>query len=438
MERFQGVLGIAVLIGIAYLISNNKKRIDWALVVKGLLLQIVFGLLILKVPAVENLFQWIANGFVQLLSYTDAGAEFVLGKWPTVTQVTDGIGGELATVGYIFAFKVLPTILFFSALSAFLFYIGFLQKVVYVFAWIMSKTMRLSGAESLAAAANVFIGQTEAPLVVKPYLEKMSSSEIMSLMIGGMATIAGGVFGAYVGILGGADDAQKALFAKHLLSASIMSAPAALMIAKMLIPETDDSVDREINVPKDKIGSNVLDAISNGTSDGLRLAANVGAMLLVFTAFMAMANGILGAIGDPTGLNNWVSEFTDARYETFNLQFIFGMLFAPFAWLLGVHSQDVMLVGQVLGEKTILNEFFAYVTLGDMKASNAILNERSTIIATYALCGFANFASIGIQIGGIGAIAPGRRALLSSLGIKALIGGTIATFLTGAIAGIIL
>jgi len=438
MARFQGLIGIIVLIAIAYLLSNNKRKVDWKLVGMGLSLQFVFGFLILKVGFIESLFQWIADGFVKLLSYTDAGAEFVLGKWPNVAQVTDGISGEMFTVGYIFAFKVLPTILFFSALSAFLFYIGFLQKVVYVFAWIMSKTMKLSGAESLAAAANVFIGQTEAPLVIKPYLEKMSSSEMMSLMVGGMATIAGGVFGAYVGILGGADDAQKALFAKHLLSASIMSAPAALMIAKLLVPETSDTVEREINVPRDKIGTNVLDAISNGTTDGLRLAVNVGAMLLVFTAFMAMANGILGWLGGLTGLNDIIAGLTDNRYTCFNLQFLFGMLFAPFAWLMGVNAQDVLQVGQVLGEKTILNEFFAYITLGGMKASNAIVDPKSTIIATYALCGFANFASIGIQIGGIGAIAPGKRAMLSALGVKALIGGTIATFLTGAIAGILL
>lgn len=438
MGRFQGLLGIAVLIGIAYLLSSNKKKVDWRLVATGLALQFIFGFLVLKVPAVEIAFQYIADGFVKLLSYTDAGAEFVLGKWPGQPLVFDGASGAIVNIGYIFAFKVLPTILFFSALSAFLFYIGFLQKIVYVFAWLMNKTMRLSGAESLAAAANVFIGQTEAPLVVKPYLEKMSSSEIMSLMIGGMATIAGGVFGAYVGILGGDSDAEKALFAKHLLTASIMSAPAALMIAKLLIPETSDAIEREVKVPREKIGSNVLDAISNGTSDGLRLAVNVGAMLLVFTAFMAMANGILGWIGGMTGLNDTIAGFTDNRYTCFNLQFIFGMLFAPFAWLMGVNAQDVLQVGQVLGEKTILNEFFAYITLGGMKGSGAIIDPKSTIIASYALCGFANFASIGIQIGGIGAIAPGRRALLSSLGIKALIGGTIATFLTGAIAGILL
>lgn len=438
MGRLQGVLGIIVLLGIAYLVSNNKKKIDWRLVGSGMFLQLLFGILVLKVPIVGSAFQWIADGFVQLLSYSDAGAEFVLGKWPAVAELTDGLTGDAFTVGYIFAFKVLPTILFFSALSALLYYVGILQKIVFVFAWLMNKTMRLSGAESLAAAANVFIGQTEAPLVVKPYLEKMSESEIMSLMTGGMATIAGGVFGAYVGLLGGDDPVEQAKFAKHLLSASIMSAPAAIVAAKMILPETTEDVEREIHVPKEKIGSNVLDAISNGTTDGLKLAVNVGAMLLVFTALMALFNGMCGWFGGLVGLNEWVAESTDGRYTSFSLQYIFGMLFAPIAWLIGVSSSDILLVGQVLGEKTILNEFFAYVTLGDLKAKTLITDPRSSVIATYALCGFANVASIGIQIGGIGAIAPGRRALLSALGVRALIGGTIACLLTAAIAGILI
>jgi len=407
MAILQALLGIIVLLGICILLSANRSKINWRLVISGILLQFLFGFLVLKVPFVETGFQWVADGFVKLLSYTDAGAEFVLGKWPTVAQVTDGISGELTTVGYIFAFKVLPTILFFSALSSLLYYMGILQILVYAFAWLMNKTMQLTGA-------------------------------IMALMTGGMATIAGGVFGAYVGLLGGGDALQQAAFAKHLLSASIMSAPAALVAAKILFPETSENVDREINIPKEKIGSNVLDAISNGTSDGLKLAFNVGAMLLVFTAFMAMLNGIFGAIGNVTGLNDLVGNWTDNRYTCFNLQFIFGMLFAPIAWLIGVASQDIILVGQVIGEKTILNEFFAYVTLGDMKKENLIADPKSAIIATYALCGFANFASIGIQIGGISAIAPGQRETLSALGIKALIGGTVACLLTAAIAGILL
>jgi len=438
MAIFQALLGIVVLLGICFLLSSDRSKIDWRLVISGLLLQFIFGFLILKVPFMESVFQWVADGFVKLLSYTDAGAEFVLGKWPNVTQVTDGITGELFNVGYVLAFKVLPTILFFSALSSLLYYLGILQLIVYAFAWLMNKTMRLTGAESLAAAANVFIGQTEAPLVVKPYLEDMSRSEIMALMTGGMATIAGGVFGAYVGLLGGGDAIQQAAFAKHLLSASIMSAPAALVAAKMLMPESSKVSDREISIPKDKIGSNVLDAISIGTTDGLKLAFNVGAMLLVFTAFMAMLNGIFGAFGNLTGLNDMVNTWTEGRYNCFNLQFLFGMLFAPIAWLIGVASQDMILVGQVIGEKTVLNEFFAYVTLGDMKSERLMSDPKSAIIATYALCGFANFASIGIQIGGISAIAPGQRATLSELGIKALIGGTVACLLTAAIAGMLL
>jgi len=438
MQIVQAIFGIFVLLGICYLLSNNKSKIDWRLVITGMLMQIVFGILILKVPFVETGFQAVANGFVKLLSYTDAGAEFVLGKWPNVAQVTDGLSGELFTVGYVFAFKVLPTVLFFAALSSLLYYLGILQVIVYAFAWVMSKTMRLTGAESLAAAANVFIGQTEAPLVVKPYLEGMSKSEIMSLMTGGMATIAGGVFGAYVSILGGSSPEEQALFAKHLLSASIMSAPAALVCAKLLFPETREELNTELKIPKEKLGSNVLEAITNGTTDGLRLAVNVGAMLLVFTAFVAMFSGILGGIGNVTGLNDVIDNTTNGRYTCFDLQFIFGCLFAPVAWLIGVVPADIMKVGQVLGEKTILNEFFAYITLGGMKTSSVFTDSKSAIIATYALCGFANLASIGIQIGGISAIAPGQKSNLAKLGVKALIGGTVACLLTAAIAGILI
>ncbi len=438
MQIVQAIFGIFILLGLCYLLSNNRKEINWRLVISGMLMQIVFGFLILKVPFVETGFQSVANGFVKLLSYTDAGAEFVLGKWPNVAQVTDGISGELFTVGYIFAFKVLPTILFFAALSSLLYYLGILQVIVYAFAWVMSKTMRLTGAESLAAAANVFIGQTEAPLVVKPYLEGMSKSEILSLMTGGMATIAGGVFGAYVSILGGTGPEEQALFAKHLLSASIMSAPAALVCAKILFPETRKDLQTELKIPKEKLGSNVLEAITNGTTDGLRLAVNVGAMLLVFTAFVAMLSGILGGIGSVTGLNGAIESATAGRYTCFDLQFVFGSLFAPIAWLIGVVPDDIMKVGQVLGEKTILNEFFAYITLGGMKSSAVFTNPKSAIIATYALCGFANLASIGIQIGGISAIAPGQKSNLAQLGVKALIGGTVACLLTAAIAGILI
>ena len=298
--------------------------------------------------------------------------------------------------------------------------------------------MHLSGAESLAAAANIFIGQTEAPLVVKPYLERMTKSEMLCLMVGGMATIAGGVLAAYISFLGGESDAQKVIFAKHLLTASIMSAPAAIIVAKMLFPETEE-VDRKLDIAKDKIGSNILDAISRGTTDGLKLAVNVGAMLLVFTAVIAVFNWItVDWIGGPTGLNDKIAAATDGRYDGLSMQFILGNLFAPIAWIIGVPSDDMVVVGQLLGEKTILNEFYAYASLSDLKNSGVLTNYRSIVIATYTLCGFANFASIGIQIGGIGVLAPSQRKTLARFGIKALIGGTVAAMLTATIAGMLI
>ncbi|MEZ5057130.1 MAG: nucleoside transporter C-terminal domain-containing protein [Saprospiraceae bacterium] len=436
-DLFRGLLGLVALIGICYLLSANRKAINWRLVIIGLGLQIVLAILVLRIQWVRMSFDFVSSFFVVLLDFTDAGADFVLGNWPDVAQVQDGISGEAFTIGYVFAFKVLPTIIFFSALSSVLYYLGVLQLIIKGFAYVMVHTMKLTGAESLAAAANIFIGQTEAPLVVKPYLEKMTKSEILCLMTGGMATIAGGVFAAYVGFLGGSDPAMKQLFATHLLTASIMSAPAAIVAAKILYPETekDGLADQNLDIPRHEAGNNVLDAISRGTTDGLKLAINVGAMLLVFTAMIAMANYVIANfIGSWTGLNDWVISYTDGRFEAFNLEFILGMLFSPIAWLLGVASDDTLLVGQLLGLKTTLNEFYAYAELQGIKDS---LSEKSLIIATYALCGFANFASIGIQIGGIGAIAPGQRKNLTEFGIKALIGGTVACFLTAAIAGVL-
>lgn len=412
-----------------FLLSKNKKKIDWRLVIVGITLQIVFAISVLKFESVAYVFDAISTGVVRFLAVSEAGAEFVFGN------LIDANGNW----GYIFAFKVLPTIIFFSAFTSLLYYLGILQKVVYVLAWIMSKTMRLSGAESLAAAANIFIGQTEAPLVVKPYLDKMTKSEILCLMVGGMATIAGGVLAAFIGFLGGESEAQQILFTKHLLTASIMSAPAAIVIAKMLYPEdTTTDVDRSLKVSKDKIGSNILDAISRGTTDGLKLAVNVGAMLLVFTALIAVVNfGLKDIIGEYTGLNSIIADSSGGRYDGFSMQYILGNLFAPIAWLIGVHTDDIVLVGQLLGEKTILNEFIAYGSLKDLKEAGKIMHPKSIIIATYALCGFANFASIGIQIGGIGVLAPSQRKTLAAFGIKALIGGTCAALLTATIAGML-
>lgn len=427
-DLFRGILGVAVMLLVCFLFSRDRSKISWKLVGMGMTLQLILAVLILKVPFVNTAFDTVAKLFERTLSYSAAGAEFMFGNLVT----------DMNSFGYIFAFQVLPTIVFFSALSAILYYFGILQKIVYGLAWIMAKTMGLSGPESLAAAANVFIGQTEAPLVVKPYLANMSRSEIMCLMTGGMATIAGGVFAAYIGFLGGDDPQMRLYFAKHLLSASLISAPAAIVAAKMLVPETED---KELNQQLEMSGErahNLLDAISQGTTDGLKLAINVGVMLLVFTALISLANAILfNGIGTWTGLNDRVVEWTDGRFKGFDFTYLLGLLFAPFAWILGTPSDDILLVGQLLGQKTVVNEFIAYKELNDLRLAGVSMNPKSILIATYALCGFANFASIGIQIGGISALAPNQRIALTELGILALIGGTVASFLTAAIAGFV-
>ena len=425
---FRGALGIVILLGICYLLSSNRKAINWRLVAGGIILQVVLAVVILKVPFVSTLFDWIAKGFQNILAFTEAGSKFLFGNIVT----------DLDSFGYIFAFQVLPTIIFFSAFSAILYYFGILQKIVYGLAWVMNKTMHLSGPESLAAAANVFIGQTEAPLVIKPYLENMTRSEMMCLMTGGMATIAGGVFAAYIGYLGGEDPEQQIYFAKHLLTASIISAPAAIVAAKILVPEVKEKAIDEQMEMSGTASKNLLDAISQGTTDGLKLAINVGAMLLVFTALVYMLNYTMeSTIGHWTGWNEQIAEATNGRFKGFTFTYLLGLVFAPFAWILGTPMQDIMLVGQLLGEKTVVNEFIAYADLNTMRESGIEFTPKGLIIATYALCGFSNFASIGIQIGGIGAIAPGQRSTLTELGIKALIGGTVACFLTAAIAGIL-
>lgn len=427
-DFLRGILGLVALVFITYLLSSKKKAISWRLVVNGILIQILFAFLILKVEVVRLAFDWMSSAFVTLLGFTQAGSSFLFA----------GLVTDTTSFGYIFAFQVLPTILFFSALTSLLFYFGILQKIVWLFAWIMKKTLRLSGAESLAAAGNIFLGQTEAPLLIKPYIEKMTRSEMLCLMAGGMATIAGGVLAAYIGFLGGSDPVQQIFFAKHLLAASVMSAPAAVVAAKMLLPETEE-INKDMSISEEKIGRNALEALSNGTLQGLKLAVNVGAMLLVFIAVIAMANYFLGDfLGAQLGLNEKIAELTGGRYQSLSLQFILGYSLAPLTWLMGVHSQDIVLVGQLLGEKTILNEFVAYVSLGDMKNAGVFYEEKSIIIGTYILCGFANFASIGIQIGGIGALAPSRRGTLSELGIKALIAGTIASLFTAVIVGMLI
>jgi len=430
LDSLRGLLGVLVLLIICYAVSEHRKRIDWKLVGTGLLLQFIFALLVLKVPMVKSMFEGIASIFVVFLDFTKEGSRFLFGK-----EMIDNI----PTHGYIFAFQVLPTVLFFSAFTSLMYYLGILQKIVYGIAWVMNRSMRLSGAESLSTAGNIFLGQTESPLLIKPYLAKMTRSEILCVMVGGMATIAGGVLAAYVGFLGGTDPVQQQLYATHLLSASIMSAPAAIVATKMILPEVHpEHINHDIEVSKEKIGANMLEAIANGTSDGLKLAVNVGAMLIVFTALIYMVNYTLQhSLGSWFGLNDYVNTLTAGKYTSFSLQFILGSICAPLAWLLGVPSIDMMYAGQLLGEKTILNEFYAYATMGGLKI-NGLMSERGLIICTYALCGFSNFASIGIQIGGIGALAPNQKSTLAQLGIKALIGGSVACFLTAAIAGLVI
>ena len=424
----RGLLGIAAFIGVAILFSENRRAIPWRLVAAGLLLQIICGVLVLKVEFVRVAVDLVGQGFVKILDFNEAGSRFLFGPLIDPSQ----------SWGFLFAFKVLPTIIFFSALTSLLFYWGILQRIVYGFAWIMSKTMQLSGAESLSASANIFLGQTEAPLLIKPYLATMTRSELAAVMVGGMANIAGAVLVAYIGMLGGTDPEKQMLFAKHLITASLMSAPASLYIAKILVPQTQ-RVDEAIVVPKEKIGANSLEAIAIGTTDGLKLAVNVGAMLIVFTAFVAMANAILGSqwVGGWSGLNELIAAKTDGRYTTLSLQYIFGVIFAPAAWLMGIDPGSLTLSGQVIGEKTILNEFFAYGTLGKLIETGQLPDTRAQVILTYALCGFANIASIGILIGGIGVLAPNQRSVLAQLGVKALIGGTLCCFLGASIAAML-
>ena len=426
---WRGLLGILTCILIAFLFSTNRRAINWSLVGKGLLIQLVFAVLVLKVPFVSDGFELIGKGFTKIIDFTQAGTFFLFRSFNT---------NEIESSLVNFAINVLPTIIFFSALMSLLYYWGIVQKIVYGFAWMMKKMMNLSGAESLAAAGNIFLGQTESPLLIRPYLEKMTKSELMCLMCGGMATIAGGVLAAYIGFLGGTDPVLQLFYAKHLLAASVMSAPAAIVAAKILVPETE-KINEDMSISNDKIGTNALEAIANGTTDGIRLAVNVAGMLLVFVAFIAMANYVLeDVIGVQFGLNEKIKAFGRGSYETFSLEFILGIVFAPLSWLLGIPYQDIVLVGQLLGEKTILNEFVAYVSLGEMKNTGVFYSEKSVIMSTYILCGFANFASIGIQIGGIGALVPSRKGVLASLGFRALIGGTLASLFTAVLVGMIL
>lgn len=424
----RGLLGILVLIALAYLFSSNRKRIDWIVVISGLVFQAVIALLVLKVPVVQHIIEFIGKMFIKVLDSSNAGADFLFKSF--VTNSTE--------VGLInFAFRILPTIIFFSALTSILFYYGIIQKVVYAFAWLLTKALKLSGAESLAASSNIFLGQTESPLLIKEYLHKMNKSEMMLVMVAGMATMAGGVLAVYIGMLGGDDPAGKLLFAKHLITASVMAAPGAVVMAKLLVPQTEP-IESEIVITKDKIGSSILEAISNGTGQGLKLAANVAAMLVAFIALIYLLNFILGKVGGWTHLNAGIASITSGQYDILSLQFLLGYSLAPLTWLLGVPAADITVVGQLLGEKIIMNEMIGYISMRDMIAAGAFSDQKSIIMATYILCGFANFSSVGIQLGGIGALAPSQRGTLARLGFKALLGGALASLLSAALVGMIL
>lgn len=432
MEILRGLFGIIVLLGIAFIFSVNRKKIDWRLVAIGVFLQVTFGFLVTNVPAIRDMFYIISKGFVTLLSFSEDGAEFLFGDLARNSDANPELRHGL---GFIFAFQVLPTVIFFSTVSAGLYYLGVLQKVVFGIAWIMAKTMRLSGPESLSAAGNIFLGQTEAPLLVRPFVSKMTKSEIMCLMTGGMATIAGGVLAAYVSFLGGPDPVEKAKFASFLLSASIMNAPAGIVISKILIPETKDVEKEDLSVNKDKIGVNLIDALANGASDGVKLALNIGGMLLAFIAIIYLLNYIFSnLIGNWIGVNALIVSSTNGLFDGLTLQYILGQAFRPLAFIMGVPWADSLAVGSLLGQKTVINEFVAYLDLSALKSEGS-LSPKAIVISTFALCGFSNFSSIAIQIGGIGAMAPNQQSTLSELGMKALLGATIACMMTGTIAG---
>lgn len=420
MDFIRFVFGIIFIISIAYFFSNDKKNINWKLIFSGLLLQIVFAILISNVSFIENIFKTISKFFVLLIGFAKEGTLFLFPN------------AEFSG----FAFSALPVVILFSALSSVLYYLGFLQYIVKSIAWIMSKTMKLSGAESLSAAGNIFMGQTEAPLLVKPYIKNMTKSELMCLMTGGMATIAGGVFAAYVALLGGSDPQESIKFATILLTASIMNAPAGIVMAKIFYPESkENKINRNLDLNKEDLGANAIHALARGASDGLKLAFNIAAMLLAFIAVVYMINHFLGYVGDVTNLNNIIQLSSNGQFEKLSLEYILGQIFRIFAFIIGINWNESALVGSLLGQKFVLNEFIAYVDLAPMKSEN-LLSEKSIIISTYALCGFANFSSIAIQIGGIGSIAPNRQKDLSNLGFRALIAATMATLLTGNIAGL--
>ena len=423
----RGIIGLSSIILIAYLLSNNKKRIDWKTIIIGLSSQLVIAVAVLRVEFVRMIFEKIGQGFLAIVTFTNQGSKILFGEL-----------ADSSKYGEIFVFQVLPVIIFFSALTSVLYYYRIIQKVVSGLAWMLTKFLNISGQESLAVVGNIFLGQTEAPLLVKGYLDKMNKSEYFLLMTGGMATVAGSVLAAYIGFLGGDDPIQRIEVAKNLIIASVMAAPGAIVISKLMFPQTEE-VTKNIEISTDVTGTNLLSAITNGTRDGIKMAVNVGAMLLVFLALIALVNGIFYQIADVFGLNNWLLQNTD--YESFSLELILGCLFAPLMWLIGIAYEDIYLMGQLLGVKLAASEFVAYIELASLQDVGNALHltyQKSVIMATIMLCGFANFASIGIQIGGIGILAPGKSKLLTELGFKAMIAGTLVSLLSATFVGMLL
>lgn len=423
----RGILGIAVILGIAYAMSYDRKRIDWKLVGGGLFMQIVFALAVLYIPFVGSILEGCGKVFIKLMDFTEAGLTFLLGPYAKKTN------------GFSFLIHSLPIVIFFSALVSMFYHWGIIQRVVGAFSWILRKFMNISGSEGLVTSGNIFMGMTESPVLIKNYLPAMNRSEIFLVMVSGMGTIAGSVMGTYIGMLAGDDPISKVMFAKHLLSASLMAAPGSIVLAKMLCPQTETATDHIAPIEKEGVRSTVLDAISSGTMTGVKLMTNIAAMLLVFISLVALANYVTeGIIGRYTGINDWIVEFTDGKSQGLTFQFILGVILSPFMWLIGVPSGDIMLVGSLLGQKTILNEFVAYFQLQQWKDAGLFLSEKSVIMSTYILCGFANISSIGILLGGMGVLAPEKRGMITRFGVPAMIGGALVSVLSATIVGAII
>ena len=421
----RGLLGLTSLILISYLLSNNRKKIQWKTVFISIFIQFVIAVLILKISLIQSIFEIISKIFVRIINYTTSGSSFLFSSLVDQQKFT-----------YIFAFQVLPVIIFFSALTSVLYHLGVIQKIVSFFALILNKFLKITGAESLSLAGNIFLGQTESPILIKSYLEKMTKSQLFIVMVGGMSTVAGSVLAAYIGLLGGNDINEQLKFSNHLLTASVMAAPGAVAISKIIFPEETKSVKEEIKIETKNKNGNILLSVTGGTIEGVKLAVNVGAMLLVFIAFIALLNDIMWVIGELFNFNGLISESTS--FNQFSIEFVLGYLFAPMMWLIGVTYQECAIMGQLLGVKIVSSEFVAFIQLADLKNINnsiELLSKKSITMATFMLCGFANLTSIGIQIGGIGVLAPAQRKNLSEMGFKAMIAGTIVSLISACIAG---